>query len=236
MTLPKAVLLDLDDTILDDSSKVDECWRKACTAHVRELGALPVVDVLDAIKTTSAWYWGDADRHRDGRLELSRARREVVALALKKLGVDHKKLAADIGDAYGRHRDEGVEPLPDAIDTVGWLKNSGCALALLTNGAGPAQRTKIVRFGLTSLFDEILVEGEVGFGKPDRRIYELALSRLQVSPEDAWMVGDNLEWDVSAPQAIGVAGIWVDRLWRGLPPDCTVTPHRIIRALADLRV
>ena len=43
--MPRAVLLDLDDTILDDSSAVDRCWRDACAAHC---GGLADVDTLYA--------------------------------------------------------------------------------------------------------------------------------------------------------------------------------------------
>src|SRR5436190_20855342 len=172
MNLPVGFLLDLDDTILDDSSNIDRCWRDACAASAAELGDLDLSTVLDTIRQKSRWYWGDPDRHRDGRLELDAARREVVRLALLELGVKNASLAARIGDAYGHHRDAGMEPLPDAINTVRWLKASGCALALLTNGAGPAQRKKIVRFGLADFFDTILVEGEIGFGKPDPRVYQ----------------------------------------------------------------
>jgi putative hydrolase of the HAD superfamily len=235
MRLPPAVLLDLDDTILDDSSNIDQCWRAACAANAAELGDLRESIVIETIRNTSRWYWSDPDRHREGRLELAAARREVVLLALKELGMANANLAASIGDAYSHHREAGMEPLPDAIDTVRWLKTSGCRLGLLTNGAGPAQRKKIERFGLTDLFDTILVEGEVGFGKPDLRIYQLALSRLEMTPQGAWMVGDNLEWDVAAPQKLGLVGIWVDRSARGLPPETTVRPDRIIRVLADLR-
>jgi putative hydrolase of the HAD superfamily len=236
MRLPPAILLDLDDTILDDSSNIDQCWRNACAANAAALGDLHESVVLETIRNTSRWYWSDPERHREGRLELDAARRGVVLLALQELGIANPKLAANIGDAYSHHREAGMEPLPDAIDTVRWLKASGCALALLTNGAGPAQRKKIERFGLTEFFDAILVEGEVGFGKPDLRIYQLALSRLHISRRDAWMVGDNLEWDVAAPQELGLVGIWVDRSARGLSPGTTVRPDRIIRALADLRM
>jgi putative hydrolase of the HAD superfamily len=235
MTLPKAILLDLDDTILDDSSNIDQCWLEACRAHATSLEGVDVAAVFDGIKSTSRWYWSDADRHREGRLELDAARREVVRLALHDLGIENRPLADSIGDAYARHRDAGMEPLPDAIETVRWLKTSGCALALLTNGAGPAQRKKINRFGLADLFDEILVEGELGFGKPDARVYETALSRLAVAANDAWMVGDNLEWDVKAPQKLGIFGVWIDRRGRGLPDAADICPDRIIRSLPELR-
>ena len=232
---PRAVLLDLDDTILDDSSLVHESWREACAGHADRLAPLDTVSVVDEIRKMSKWFWDDPDRHREGRLQLDAARREVVRLALGKLGIDDDDLARCIGDAYGHRRDVGMEPLPDAIDTVRWLRDSGRRLALLTNGAGEAQRRKIVRFALTDLFDAILVEGEVGFGKPDERVYERALSVLDVKPSDAWMVGDNLEWDVAAPQRLGLAGIWIDARGRGLPQHSSVRPDHIIRSLSELR-
>lgn len=235
MQLPAAFLLDLDDTILDDSSNIDQCWRDACAANAGELGDLDVSVVLETIRNNSRWYWSDPDRHRDGRLELEAARREVVRLALLELGITNPLLSASIGDAYSHHRDAGMEPLPDAIDTVRWLKASGRALALLTNGAGPAQRKKIERFSLAGFFDVILVEGEVGFGKPDPRVYQMALSRLNLTPRDAWMVGDNLEWDVASPQKLGLFSVWIDRIGRGLPPATDIRPDRIIRSLSDLR-
>jgi putative hydrolase of the HAD superfamily len=115
------------------------------------------------------------------------------------------------------------------------MREQGCRLALLTNGSSRGQREKINRFDLAGLFDMILVEGEVGFGKPDPRMYARALSELNAAADEAWMVGDNLEWDVAGPQREGIAGIWIDRRGHGVPPGGQVRPDRIITRLADLR-
>lgn len=232
---PRALLLDLDDTILDDSGSVNNSWRDACVGHADRLAPLDAVTVLEAIRTTSKWFWDDPDRHREGRLQLEAARREVVRLALADLGIEDTELAACIGDAYSHRRDVGMAPLPEAIDTVRWLRDSGRRLALLTNGAAVAQRKKISRFELGDLFDAILVEGELGFGKPDERVYRRALNALGVEPPDAWMVGDHLEFDVAAPQRLGLCGVWIDRRGRGLPDDTTVKPNHIVRSLGELR-
>lgn len=234
-TLPKAILLDMDDTILDDSGSTARCWREACLAHQPELGDVDPVALHEAIDRNRAWFWSDPDRHRDGRLALDATRRELVRMSLTDLGVDASTLAEGIADDYAARRDRLIEPFPDAIETVRWLRESGCRLALLTNGNGTAQRSKIDRFGLGGLFDVVLVEGEVGFGKPDPRVYELALNRLGVEPSNTWMVGDNLEWDVAAPQRLGIFGIWVDRRGTGLPPEHSVRPNRIVRSLPELR-
>ncbi len=233
--LPQAILLDLDDTILDDSGGVVSCWRDACVTHRSSLNGLDADAVFEAIDRTREWYWSDPERHRAGRLELAWARGEVVRLALADLGVDDGDLARRIGETYHGLREHAIKPFDDAVATVQWLRARGCRLALLTNGGSTAQRLKIDRFDLAPLFDAILIEGEVGFGKPDPRIYAQALAALDTPPSETWMVGDNLEWDVAGPQREGIAGIWIDARGRGIPADHTVRPHRIISRLADLR-
>ena len=232
--LPKAFFLDLDDTILNDSGSVDACWRAACSIGAAECGL--AADVLfDAVKASGQWFWSDPERHRVGRLDLRTARTEVVRLALKNLGLESGELASIIGCAYHDRREASLEIFPDALETVQWFHKHGCRLALLTNGNGRPQRRKIDKFGLSAFFDSILIEGEVGFGKPDRRIYELALERLAVSPADVWMAGDNLEWDVAQPQKLGIFSIWINASGNSETKLCGVRPDRIVRSLSELK-
>ena len=233
--LPRAFLLDLDETILDDSGNLAQCWREACTAHRSEMDGLDPAVVLDAIERTAQWYWDDPERHRVGRLDLLAARCEVARLALAGIGTDVPGLAEKIGGTYAARRDATIQPFADAVETVRWLRERGCRLALLTNGNGAAQRRKVDRFNLAELFDLILIEGEVGCGKPDPRIYQHALDQMRVAASDAWMAGDNLEWDVAQPQRMGIFGIWIDVHGTGVPPGLGVRPDRVVRRLSDLR-
>jgi len=232
--LPPVVLLDLDDTILDDSSQVSECWREACLDHRPGLGDLDPEALHDTIERVRDAYWSDPERHRLGRLDLDRARCDVVRMSLAEMGVEDSNLAWSITHAYVSRRDRGLQPLPGALETVRWFRESGSRLALLTNGTGPAQRRKIERFALADWFERILIEGELGFGKPDPRVFRRALDEMGVEPGDAWMIGDNLEWDVAAPQRMGIFAIWIDTRGRGAP-DNGVRPDRIIRGLSELR-
>ena len=232
--LPRAVFLDLDDTIVDDSRLIVSCWRDACFAHAPALGSIDPAVAIQEIERTRTWYWADAERHRLGRLRLADSRRDVVRMSLENLGLDRPDVADAIAAHYEDARERVLEPIEGSVETVHWLRARGCRLALLTNGNGQAQRLKIDRFQLGPLFDHILIEGELGFGKPDPRVYDLALEKLEVAPEDTWMVGDNLEWDVAAPQRRGVSGIWVDGYGRGLPANLDFTPTRVIRRLSDL--
>ena len=123
---------------------------------------------------------------------------------------------------------------PDALDTLEHFRKLGVPLALITNGDAAQQRDKIERRELARFFDAILIEGEFGTGKPEEIVYRHTLQSLGASATTAWMVGDHLEWDVGAPQRLGVRGVWMDREGHGLPSGSTVRPHRIIRSLDEL--
>jgi putative hydrolase of the HAD superfamily len=232
--LPKAVLLDLDDTILAFSEGADPCWRSICQRFAPRIEGLAPEKLFAAIKEGRAWFWGHPKRHRRGRLHPDQARREIVARAFSRLSIDAPRLANEIADTYTLEREDTIRPFPGAIKALRHLRDQGVRLALITCGNAEVQRGKIDRFGLAPLFDCILIEGEFGPGKPDERVYQHALDQLGVEAEETWMVGDNLEWDVQAPQKLGILGIWLDFAGSGLPETSPVRPGRVVRSLAEL--
>jgi putative hydrolase of the HAD superfamily len=236
MRRPRAVLLDLDDTLVNDTGHVAACWGEACDACHAGLfeRSIDRATLLASIRAASDWFWSDPERNRLGRLDLREARREVARLSFHHLGIDAPALAVSLGDSYTDRRHARLELLPAAIDTLSWLQAHGCRLALLTNGSGAAQREKLARFALTDLFDTVLIEGELGFGKPDPRVYAMALRELAADPVAAWMVGDNLEFDVAVPQRLGLVGVWVDAAGAGLPEGHSARPDRIVRSIGEL--
>jgi putative hydrolase of the HAD superfamily len=232
--LPRAVLLDLDDTILRYSAAADESWSQLCTAMAPRLRACQAADLLTAVKRSAAWYWSDAERHRVGRLDLRASRRRIVREALVSLGIQADHLAEELADQFTVLREELVRPFEGALETLQALRERQVGLGLLTNGSAEFQRKKIERFGLGRFFGVIVIEGEFGIGKPDKRVFAHALDRLTVAPSETWMIGDNLEWDVRPALELGMAAIWVDHLGTGLPAEAPVQPTRTIRALPDL--
>jgi putative hydrolase of the HAD superfamily len=234
-TLPPVLLLDLDDTIVDDSGTAPGCWRDACVAHAGALGDLDPAALHESIARVGRRFWADPERHRVGRLDLHAARTRVAAMALEEEGRGDPALAERIAARYGALRDERLRLFPDAVETIEWLRGRGHRLAMITNGAGSAQRYKIERFDLARHFERILIEGEMGIGKPDVRVFERAVAAFDIAPEDAWMVGDNLDWDVVPPQSLGIGGVWIDHRGGGVPKDHPARPDRILRRLSDLR-
>lgn len=229
----KALLVDLDDTLLDYSGGVEECWHYACEALAGPAGIHPAA-LVSAIRETRRWFWSDPGRHRTERADMLRAWTRITAHALGALGRADEVLAASIAQDFAERRWERMTLFPGVSVALERLRARGVPLAMVTNGDAGHQRRKIAQHDLERFFDVIVVEGELGVGKPEEVVYRYALSELRVKAEDAWMVGDNLEWDVLAPQRLGLRGIWVDGSGQGLPKSCPAAPHRIIRAFPDL--
>jgi putative hydrolase of the HAD superfamily len=150
------------------------------------------------------WYWSDAERHRVGRQDLRTASTWIADEALRRLGKGDPELARKMANRYRDTREQGQQLLPGAIAAIERLGEHGIRLALLTNGSSAVQRAKIERFRLARHFDYICIEGEFGCGKPDERVYRSALPATTSQPSNAWMVGDNLEWDFTAPMRLGL--------------------------------
>jgi putative hydrolase of the HAD superfamily len=232
--LPKAILFDLDDTIISFDGVCEAAWEKVCKDFSTKTSFLSDVELLRSIAKVRKWYWNDPIRHQSGRLNLVSSRREIVRIALYKHKIPDEKYVLEIADGYTKLQEEMIHLFPNAIQTLEYLYKKGVKLAMLTNGSAETQRRKIERFKLAEYFETILIEGEQGFGKPDPRVYELALEKLQVNQSETWMIGDNLEWDVAAPQRLGIYSIWNDFNNVGLPQSSTIKPDRIVTNISEL--
>lgn len=231
--LPKGILFDLDDTIIAYSAVAEPTWRRLCDEYTARFKTYSSNELFATIMEVSHWYWSDEERHRIGRNDLDNARRETLRLVSQKLNMDETH-AVEIADAFSIEREAAVYIFENAVDTLKHLNQMGIKLAMMTNGQSQKQRAKIKRFELEPYFHAILVEGEMGFGKPDPAVYHRALGELNLQPEEVWAVGDNLEWDVGGPQKLGIFGIWNDHAKNGLPPDSEIIPDRIIHHISEL--
>ena len=234
MVLPSAIFFDLDDTIISFDGASDRAWEDVCGIYSEKYGYCEAGAFLDCINSVRSWYWSDPDRFKAGRMDLLGALRTVIKMALEKLNCLNMEHVFEIAEHYAKLQYSGVCLFPDSVRTLENLKNKGFKLAVITNGTSEEQRDKLVRFDLLKYFDICLIEQEVGFGKPDTRVFEMAMEHLKLKPEEAWMIGDNLEWDVEAPQKLGIFSIWNDYTKKGLSSDSRVKPDGIVNSIAGL--
>jgi putative hydrolase of the HAD superfamily len=235
--LPRAMLIDMDDTILSAYGRPEIAWHNVVSEFADELGLVSPQLVASEVLTFARKFWASAEPA--WRLKLAEARRMTVkggfaALAAGGHAALPDDLAIRLADRFTAYREEEMFVFPGAHQAIDALKAHGVKLALVTNGAADTQRAKVERFELAHRFDHIQIEGEHGFGKPEERAYLHAMAALGVAAHQTWMVGDNLEWEVEVPQRLGIYAIWMDVHGEGLPTGSTVKPDRIIRSLAEL--
>jgi putative hydrolase of the HAD superfamily len=238
--LPRAMLLDLDDTILSAFGQSEGQWQRVVAEFAEHLVPHPPDEIVATMQAYSRYLWADQARHKHWRHQIGAARRHIVASAFAELCAARgekappPELCDAIADRFNELQHAELRMFPGAHETLDRLKELGVKLALVTNGAAAPQRAKVRRFALEHRFDHIQIEGEHGFGKPEEQAYHHALQSLGVAAHEAWMVGDNLEWEVVAPQRFGIYAIWYDGYGTGLPPDSPIRPDRIIRSLPEL--
>jgi putative hydrolase of the HAD superfamily len=235
--LPRAMLIDMDDTILSAYGRPEIAWNTVAAEFAAEFAPLPPQQVATAVLAFARNFWAQADA--SWRLRLAEARHLTVKGGFAALAAaGHRTLSDDLAirlaDRFTAFREEEMFVFPGAHEAIDRFKAHGVKLALVTNGAADTQRAKVERFELAHRFDHIQIEGEHGFGKPEERAYRHAMDALGVTAKDTWMIGDNLEWEVVTPQRLGIYAIWIDVHGDGLPEGSPVRPDRIIRSLTEL--
>ena len=235
--LPRAMLIDMDDTILSAYGRPEIAWNTIAGEFAGELAPYSPQQVATSVLAFARNFWANAEPA--WRLKLAEARHITVkggfaALAGGGRPALSDDLALRLADRFTAYREEEMFVFPGAHDAIDAFKALGVKLALVTNGAADTQRAKVERFELAHRFHHIQIEGEHGFGKPEERAYMHAMDALGVTAEDTWMIGDNLEWEVVTPQRLGIYSIWIDVHGDGLPEGSIVKPDRIIRSLTEL--
>lgn len=229
---PHAIFFDMDGTILDWQTGMEESWRAACEAHCD--GSFEQDVVYQAVRARRTWFWEDPERSMTGRMDLDAASREIVVHAFADVGVQSADLAHRIAADYRARRVADIVPYQGALETLETFRQRGVRMALITNGNAISQRRSVERYRLEQYFDCIVIEGEFGIGKPDERVFAHAMRSCGSAPESTWMVGDSLEADIAPAVALGMHAVWVDALGSGLPEAAAVRPHRVIRAITEL--
>ena len=235
MSRPKAILFDLDDTLISYSGERREVWTETLEPHLHRCSGHTVDAILQAMEAEMRWFWSDPVRHREGRLNMHAARTNICAGGFRRLGVEDAGLVADVASAFHENREKRMYLFDDAHHVLDSLKADGFRLCLITNGEAAVQRAKVNRFELEHRFHHIQIEGEHPFGKPEPAAYDHALKTLGAAHGEAWIVGDNLEWEVAVPQQLGFGrAIWYDAFGHGLPKRTTVKPDHSLTRLKDI--
>jgi HAD superfamily hydrolase (TIGR01662 family) len=96
--------------------------------------------------------------------------------------------------------------------TLRTLRENGYNLGIVSNAGDDTDVQQLAQgFGIAKYFDFILTSAACSYRKPHPRIFELALSNWYCPPEEAVMIGDNLDADIRGATEAGLYSIWISR-------------------------
>ena len=112
-------------------------------------------------------------------------------------------------------------------------------LALVTDAQSAYPRAELHKVGLLDYFDPIIVSGDHGYRKPDRRLFQLALDGMRVAAENALYVGNDMHRDIFGARAVGMTTVLFDsdqgtKIYLDCTPDYTITDFRELLKILDL--
>lgn len=232
--IPRAIIFDLDDTLIDIFGRPQEVWLTVVREFPELTRGRDPAAVVETINVARDRVWNDPAQRVNLSKDLRAARRHIVETAFVGLGINQSDLITRVADRFSAVREANIELFAGAWETLDALRRRGVPLALLTNGGTLPQREKIKKFDLAPFFEHILIEEELGVGKPQRRAFELALGRLGVPGADAWMIGNDLEWDIEGAQAVGIHSIWFNPDGEELATSTDVKPDAEITTLQEI--
>ncbi len=128
----------------------------------------------------------------------------------------------------------GVKNYPETLDVLKAIRQAGLKTALVTNAALPMwmRDAELASLGLLDYLDVRLTAADAGKLKPHPLPFQIALERLTIEPDEAVMVGDNLDADIAGAHAARMRGVWIKRY--EVNENGTVKPDATIDNLNDL--
>src|ERR1051326_4365581 len=114
-----------------------------------------------------------------------------------------------------------------------------CPLAIITDAQSAYARAELHKVGLLGYFDPIVVSGDHGYRKPDRRLFQLALDGMGAAAEDALYVGNDMYRDIYGAQEARLTTVMFDsdqgeKAYGDCQPDYTITDFRDLLPILGL--
>jgi putative hydrolase of the HAD superfamily len=183
--------------------------------EVRDLYA----QILDKQRRASPEVYFEFDAVQAWRELLELSPGAVAALAPEKL-TQMPLFLAEMYRGISRRRLRLYPEVRDVLDEM----HSRFKLAVLSDAQSAWARPELRAVGIDSYFDPIVISGDYGFRKPDRRLFEITLAGMRLAAEDVVFVGDDMYRDIFGAGQLGMKTVFFapDRVIRhsdGVDPD-----------------
>jgi putative hydrolase of the HAD superfamily len=229
MTNLRAVLFDIDDTLFG-TTEFARLARKNAVAAMCDAGLdLPPEEVESELSEVISEFSSNYSRHFDKLLvRLGCPLRDDATPAII--------VAAGVC-AYHDTKFRSFAPFPDALALLSDLQATGLITGIITHGWTDKQAEKLVRLGVIPHInkDAIFISDEIGISKPNPKLYETALDRLDLRAEEVMYVGDSPAHDIAPAKSLGMLTAFARRASRWTPSGEEQEADHVVDSFEELR-
>jgi putative hydrolase of the HAD superfamily len=208
----KAVIFDFGGTLAESDMQWDDYKIASVNLLARHGHQIEASQLYEAIKETI--HYRLKTRRELGK-ELNPDEFFTKILSILEIPSSPSIIEEMIADFYNYYTTVYPDCLPELLEEL----SQSYKIALLSNSWIDGPRISLEKHCYSKWFDVMVCSYDIGIPKPDPRIYHHVLEKLGVQPDEAVMVGDNVEADMKGAESVGVTPVWIENTgperWEG---------------------
>ena len=199
----RCFLFDLDNTLWDFDANAKECIDILIKRHNLTQYLPDPVAFYKMYKSNNEKLWA---MYEAGEITQQKLRYVRFAISLREAGVpDPDPWGPVFGEQYLELMPSMTRLVPNALSVLEYINAKGCKMALVTNGFKQVQYDKIRNSGLDAFFkNSVFISEEVGYHKPNPKMFTAAITSINGRKKETLMVGDNFETDIEGARIFGI--------------------------------
>ena len=216
MKIPKMILFDYGQTLIAeqkfDGVKGTEAVLQYATRNKYHLSAEQVQAKANEIKREymeEMHFIGRFDPEKRHLFQIEIPNTMFTPYLYESQGIEIALSNSEIDTVFWNAAAPGV-PTEGIKDFLGYLKNKGIRTGVISNisYAPSVVAERINRLLPENAFEFIITSSNYIFRKPNKRIFDLALEKAELQPDEVWYIGDQYECDVKGALYAGLLPIW----------------------------
>ncbi|WP_297638748.1 HAD family hydrolase [uncultured Clostridium sp.] len=208
MDRPLAILFDVGDTLIE----YHENNPLKGTEELLKWANNPHSITADEIQKYAVEMGKDFNKAREnGGIEFTM--RSFQRFLYEMHNISFKLKPLEVENIFNKFAFRG-QAMPEALEFLDFLEEQGIRKAILSNStfSEEAIREELRSYGIDDKrFEFVISTSEYGFRKPDKRIFELALKKLNLQHNQVWYIGNSFRYDVIGAQNAKIFSIWFNK-------------------------
>lgn len=220
------LFFDLDHTLWDYETCSNETLEELWLAYSLNEKGVPLNNFLQKFSDVNEEMWRQLHA---GEINKDVIRNDRFPAILSALAIEDNGMAIEIQHEYINVCPTKPYLIEGALELLESISGK-YGLHIITNGFDEIQSVKLRSSGIEHFFEEVITSVLAGSQKPEKKIFDFALKKVNAKPEEVLMIGDNPISDIEGAYLAGIDQVFFN-------PDnqhCPITPTLEIKSLKEL--